>query len=605
MVNVTLHDYQETACSFGQQHPHCAMWLSMGFGKTITVLELFNRVMPSGHILVTAPLNIVRSTWLDEIEKWGFNVRARSLIVGPNGKNISREKRLMRYAETMKSAPTMYFINQDLIADLVEYAEHRYDERLVTDLWDMLASRLNPETIAKLRKALGPRDDKDMPADMVKTLRKLDEAADKACDKAAAAKTVKDADRLTKLAAKKVALVRGVDQALFNEIAAFPAAWARRNHTKASPWHWPFPTVVIDESQGVKSPSSERFKALKKVRPAITRLIELTGTPSPQSLLDLWSQIYLLDGGAALGATMTAYKERWFYPTRYVDNRPVAWEPREGAKEEIYDRIKHLVMSVENTSVQMPAETVTDVFVHLDAGEMKAYKEFADTAILDVLGPDGSDCTLTASNAAVLSAKLTQFASGTMYTDPDKYEFVDIHDKKIEMLDYILRNENTPTIVAYRFVSDRIRLERELKKLGHDVHLFDGSREMVRDWNAGKYDVLLLQPASAGHGLNLQDGGHTLVWYTLPVSLEQYLQANARISRQGQKHPVNIYRLLTKGTYDTRLPGMLSGKKLTQDDLIAAVRQEVIDLNNLDPDDVWLHTSGDEDDFGFDSSELL
>lgn len=627
MPNITLHDYQEVVADFATNHPHCGLFLPMGAGKTMTTLEVLNRVMPSGNILVVAPLNIVRSTWLDEIEKWGFNVRTRSLITNPTGGQLSRERRLARYAEAVPGAPTMYFINQELIHDLVEYMENRFDARITRALYDFVASRVDEEVASKMRRAFGPRDDVDVPADLVSFLvsvredvRPAEEKYFAAVDELAEmhdllavdhrdapdAKTLRKAElavpRTEKSLARRVRMAQGIDQALLDEIVDFPRTWGRANKVKMHPFVWPFQTVIVDESQGFKNPGSRRFRALKKVRSAIFRLIELSGTPTPQGLLDLWSQVFLLDQGLALGKTMTEYKNRWFFPTRYVDNRPVAWEPKDGAKEEIYERIKHLVMSVENTDLHMPDVTIDDVFVHLDPDEMKAYKEFADTAVLEVVGADGTEADITADNAAVLSAKLTQFASGTMYTDPAKYEYANIHSKKIEMTDYILRNTPSPTIVAYRFVSDKIRLEMELRALGHDVHVFDGSRQMVHDWNAGKIGVLLLQPASAGHGLNLQDGGHTLIWYTLPVSLEHYLQANARIARQGQTHPVMIHRLLTKGTYDTRLPGMLSKKKIELDDLIEAVKQEIGAV-----DDPWLHASGfsDDEDFGFDNYQLL
>lgn len=646
---VQLQDYQQVTKDFLVRQPHAAIFLQMGFGKTLTTLDTFNTVMPQGHILVVAPLNIVRSTWVDEIEKWGYNVRTKSLILNDNGNQFTRERRLERYREALHDQPTMWFINQELIHDLVDYMAHRFDDRMVVALLDQIAVRVSPELDAKVRSKFAMRND----AGMLNDIAKLFTTTVKDAQQAQAMLAAGDPDpkveaRLAKKAQRTAALAVGIDGALLDLIATFPAKWAQSTGLKLRPAIWPFQTVVIDESQGFKSPSSRRWKAMKAIRPAVTRLIEMTGTPTPNGLLDLWAQVYLLDEGKALGRTMTAYKERWFYPTRYVDNRPVAWEPREGAEQEIYDAVKHLVMSVENTSLQLPPFTVNDVYVHLDSDEMEAYREFKRESVLDLVTNNGDSVSISASNAAVLSAKLTQFASGTIYTPPSVCTKCDgridrsvdieegpsgeevpvvvlshadpsitdhepspvgqhssweiVHDRKIEHLDYILRNSPDPVIVAYRFVSDRKRLVKELAALGHQVVVFDGSREMVKNWNAKQYPVMLLQPASAGHGLNLQDGGSTLVWYTLPVSLEHYLQTNARLHRQGQTKPVVVHRLITKGTYDEQLPRMLQDKKITQDDLIEAVMIEIGDLGNP-----WISVGGfsDDDDNGFDVYELL
>lgn len=470
-----LHDYQQAAQQFLMTRPKSGAFLDMGFGKTLTSLHTLNRLMPGGHILVIAPLNITRSTWLDEIDKWGFTVRTRSLALNDKGKSLTRKKRLERYEEVFTSPPTMFFINQELIHDLVE----------------------------------------NMP---IKTIN----------------------GKKTKM--------------------------------------WPFETLIIDESQGFKNPSSKRFKALKKVAPHTKRIFELTGTPTPNGLLDLWSQIYLLDEGKALGTTFTEYRSKYFYESKYVDGRPVAWEPLPGASEEIYRRVRHLVISIENTSLKMPQRLpVNDVLIHMDDKEMALYQEMKREAVLSLIDQTGDEVTITSENAGALMARLIQMASGTLYTD-EHHNYKVIHQRKIEYLDYMLNNISTPVIVPYRFVADKIELMRELKKRGHDVHLFDGSREMVRTWNEGKLPVMLLQPASAGHGLNLQDGGHTLIWYSLPHSLEHYAQTNARLDRQGQKNPVAIHRLITAGTRDTLLPLVLEGKRVTQQDLIDAVKLEISDV---------------------------
>ena len=475
--------------------------------NTLVTLSTLAEVRPSGHILVIAPLNIVRSTWIDEIEKWGFPVRTKSLIVNERGNKLSRKKRLERYAEIATDPPTMYFINQDLVDDLVQ----------------------------------------NMPTQRVS---------------------------------------------------------GRKTFV------WPFGTVIIDESQGLKNPSSKRFKALKRVAPATTRIIEMTGTPTPNGLLDLWSQIYLLDEGLALGRTFTQYRERYFRPTQYVNNRPVKWELLPGAEQEIYQRISHLVMSIENTALTLPPLTVNDVRVHLADKEQELYEEMKRELVLTFTDKSsGSQEHVTAPNAGVLAARLIQIASGTIYTGPNHKHEV-IHNQKIEHCDYILRNTTSPTIIAYRFVSDREQLLKQLRDRGYDVRVFDGSREMIKQWNERKIQVMLLQPASAGHGLNLQQGGSSMIWYTLPWSLEHYAQTNARLHRQGQKDPVVIHRLITQKTFDTRLPKILENKDGVQQGLMDAVLMEVGATDLGAPlSNAAMHRMVDEDwldyieDYGVDDSD--
>jgi SNF2 family DNA or RNA helicase len=475
----TLMPHQEVVVDWIAERPKCGVFMKMGGGKSLCTLTALARVRPAGHMLVVAPINIARSTWIAEIEKWGFPLRTQSLIVDENDKQIDRTERLRRYKEVWNSAPTMYFINVDLIGDLV----------------------------------------KNMPTQKV----------------------------------------NGRTQTL-----------------------WPFSTVIIDESQTLKSPSGVRFKALKKVAPATIRFIELTGTPTPNGLEDIWSQMFLLDGGLALGTTMTEFHERYFVPKLIVNNRPVKWEPRPGAEEEIYERIKHKVMSTQNANIPLPKVSIDDVPVVLDKDTMEAYKDFTKQLVLDLASPDPlrpGTVTITADNAAILYGKQIQFASGTMYVD-DKHNFAVIHEEKLAMADYLIRNNGgSPVLLPYRFRSDEQQLRRYLGKAGHQVETFDGSRGMINRWNAGQIPVMLLQPASAGHGLNLQDGGYTLIWYTLPDSLEHYQQTIGRLARIGQKHPVQVWRLITKGTRDEKLPLSLARKEMVQDGLLAAVAVEIYDID--------------------------
>lgn len=478
----TLMPHQEIVKDFIVRTPKCGVFLTMGGGKSLCTLTALAHIRPAGHILVVAPINIARSTWIDEIAKWNFPLRSVSLIVNDNGKKLSRAKRLERYAEIFNSPPTMYFINVDLIDDLV----------------------------------------KNMPVQNI-----------------------------------------GGQKSIM----------------------WPFQTVIVDESQTLKGHSGTRFKALATVSEATVRFIELTGTPAPNGIEDLWSQVYLLDGGLALGRTITEFRDRFMVPDLIVQNRVARWKPRPGASEEIYARVRHLVMSAENTKIPMPEVNVggsNDISIVLDDDTLAVYKQFTKDQVMYLASPDPlkpGTLTLTADNAAILYGKQLQFASGTMYIDDD-HNFAVVHEQKLAMTDYLIRNNGgSPVLVAYKYQSDRKQLLKHLADAGHDARVFDGSREMVAEWNAGKVPVMLIQPASAGHGLNLQDGGHTLIWYTLPDSLEHYMQTNARLARMGQRNPVQIYRLITKGTRDERMPAMLERKEKVQQGLLDAVRIDVFELD--------------------------
>lgn len=372
---------------------------------------------------------------------------------------------------------------------------------------------------------------------------------------------------------------------------------------------WPFGMVVLDEAQAFKSNRSKRFKALAKVRPQIWRLIELTGTPTPNGLLDLWALIYLLDQGARLGNTMTIYRNSWFNANQYVNGRPVKWNPVTGASDMIYRRISDITISFNNLGSRMPQVIFNDVPVYLDDDERAIYKEmlneqvlaFSDgelTSVDDLTDDpvDYSDTSTTAApkdvtasgehvaeavNAAVLQAKLSQLASGAIYVDKT-HDYVEVHTKKIDALLSVIENTPGPVLVAYHFKSDLDMIMKYLPEAGVEATPFDGSPGMVNDWNARKIPVMLVQPASAGHGLNLQYGGSTLVWYTLPWSLEEYLQTNARLARQGQAQPVIIHHLLCQGTIDSRILRALKNKNTSQKELLDSIALTIQDAKNPD-----------------------
>ncbi len=340
---------------------------------------------------------------------------------------------------------------------------------------------------------------------------------------------------------------------------------------------WPFAVVVIDEFQSFKAYTSSRFKALRTVRPYIKRIIGLTGTPMPKDMEDLYGEITTLDDGARLGKNITAYRETFFQPApgcTTPQGYPYKWIPLRGAKEEIYRRIKDITVSMKNTLVKIPPVTYSTRRDDLSPEERKTYNRLKKEHILELL--DGQ--AVTPGNAAVLAGKLSQLSSGSLYVpnpeDPEKREVLYFHDHKIQMCKWILDNTETPVLISYWFNCDKDRLMTDLKD--YHIEALDGSPEMVQRWNAGEIPVMLLQPASSGAGLNLQDGpGHTLIWYTCPWSLESYMQTNARIARQGQKNPVIIHHLCINNTMDDRIMQALSQKNDSQDELLEAVKAQL------------------------------
>lgn len=333
---------------------------------------------------------------------------------------------------------------------------------------------------------------------------------------------------------------------------------------------WPFKTVIIDESQSFKSYSSGRFKAMKRVRPYINRLVLLTGSPTPKDLQDLWPQIYLLDEGERLGKNITAYREQYFRPGLVMNGYPVEWIPLHDAEEQIYDKISDLVISMKNKYIKLPPLTMQDIYVELDESEKKLYKKFKEDYVLQI-----GDEVIEATNAAVLMSKLIQMASGAIYKATGSHEFEIIHKHKLEMCEYLINDTDGSVLLAYWYDSDKKMILEYLAEHDIPAEVFDGSPDMEQRWNRKEIPVMLIQPASGGFGLNLQDGGSTLIWYTLPWSLEAYEQMNARIYRQGQKDPVVIYHIMTKHTVDSKVLKALTKKDMTQTRLIEAVEAEI------------------------------
>ncbi|VEI13232.1 SNF2-related protein [Trueperella bialowiezensis] len=338
--------------------------------------------------------------------------------------------------------------------------------------------------------------------------------------------------------------------------------WLVTHHGK----DWPYDTVVIDELSSFKNAQSKRGRALSRVRPHIKRIIGLTGTPTPNGLLDLFGQYKIIDP-TIFGTRITAYREKYFQPTKYVYGRPVDWQPIEGAEQQIHDKIRPVTLSMSAADhLSMPDLFTVNHRVVMPAKAAAFYSRLKRDLVADL---DGD--TIDALNAASLAGKLLQLANGALYTSEN--EWTEVHNAKLDGLEDLLEAANgQPLLVAYWYQHDLERIQQRFPQ----ARLLDAAEDF-QAWNEGAVPLGLIHPASAGHGLNLQQGGHLLVWYSLTWSLELYQQTNARLYRQGQTRPVTITHLVTQDTIDQRVLNVLNNKNNVQAALIDAVKTE---LNN-------------------------
>ena len=334
------------------------------------------------------------------------------------------------------------------------------------------------------------------------------------------------------------------------------------------PFH--FDMVVIDELSSFKNHQSKRFKALMQVRPRIKRVVGLTGTPASNGLMDLWAEFKVIDLGKRLGRFITHYRQEYFVPDTMNGQIVYSYRPKLGAEQEIYRKISDITISMKSTDhLQMPELISSEYTVQLSDEENQKYTDLKQELVLSL-----GDAEITAANAASLSGKLSQMANGAIYDDNG--EVIQIHDRKLDALEDIIEAANgKPILVAYWFKHDLTRISERLKKLHIPFSRLDDS-DSIRRWNNGEIPVALIHPASAGHGLNLQSGGSTLVWFGLTWSLELYQQTVARLWRQGQvSKTVVVQHIVTKGTIDNRIMKALSQKEHTQTALIDAVKADL------------------------------
>lgn len=332
---------------------------------------------------------------------------------------------------------------------------------------------------------------------------------------------------------------------------------------------WPFDCVVVDELSSFKNYKSQRYKALRKARPYIKRIWGLTGTPASNGLLDLWGEVAIIDQGKRLGRFIGRYREAYFRPGGMNPYTGVVYNyvPLPGAEEAIYKKIGDISVSMKAKDFlpDLPKCVTVNHMVEMSPAEKKLYESLRKDLVLTV---DGDE--IDAANAAVLSGRLLEMANGAVYNE--NHEMIRIHDRKLEMLsDLIEEAVGQNVLIAYWYQHDRSRIIEYLKEQGITVRDLKSSED-VADWNAGKIPVALISPASAGHGLNLQHGGHILIWVSLCWSLEMRLQMDCRLNRQGQTEPVTIHNIVTKDTIDEDVLKALDGKNTTQENLIRAVR---------------------------------
>lgn len=325
-----------------------------------------------------------------------------------------------------------------------------------------------------------------------------------------------------------------------------------------------FNMLIIDELSSFKSHTSKRFKSLLKIRPYFERVVGLTGTPSSNGLMDLWAEFRVLDLGERLGRYITHYRNEYFLPDKRNGAVIFSYKPQPNAEERIYRRLADITISMKSTEyLKMPELILNELEINLDEEDQMKYKKFKKEMVMTI-----QEKEIDAINAASLSNKLIQLANGSIYDEAKN--FYEIHNKKLDKLEEIIESANgKPVLIAYWFKADKERIEKRFKV--REIKTADD----IKQWNKGMIDLALIHPASAGHGLNLQSGGSTLVWFSLTWSLELYQQTNARLYRQGQKDTVVIHHLITKNTIDEDIIKSLKRKDKTQEALMKAVKARI------------------------------
>ena len=687
-----LKPFQKTARQFIMAPPWggpaAALWASIGSGKTIITLSALSYLRTPGHILIVAPRNIAVDVWPQEVIDWNIPLLITSLNITPpgylakNGKPVSQRNLKPNEFTTLIDAipvqpPQLYTVGIDRFDELVTRIVHSGPARTrlpgqphPTGELDLDAIRDKFYTWAAIV-AKDPLVAKHPYAKEIRSaingLLIFDTRPRTTTGKPPAVvmgnpnteltKLLKD-ERLIELFSSTIADLLGTEYRVLIQ------------HTKPDYSRWPFPTLVLDEAQLVKNPTSGRWKALNSIRPQLQRFIQLSGTPSPEGPEEIWPQVTLLDRGATLGTSYSEHLEQWFTPDKIVDDRVVKWKISRERESQLHEAIKPMVISATNTELKLPG--FADPQLHkitLDAGLTAAYTEFANNTVLSVLTlglaemqsrayhsvlmstadpaklaaatadakakaiadkvpasrrdefisaaldaaaaahgdhvkaqqaadkvtlDDATAMTIETAHAAALRNKLIQFACGSLYIEMDKdhpdwkqaTEFsakpiTRIHNLKLDKVveicnDHFTSGGEGSILIAYRFGFEKPLLLHWLHEAGHTgARAYDGMPETKRAWNNGDIPIMLIHPASAGHGLNLQKGGHTLIWATLPDSNEHFQQTPGRLNRPGQTHQVVVHTLVVDGTIETSLPRALGAKQASQQRLLDATHADL------------------------------
>ncbi len=336
----------------------------------------------------------------------------------------------------------------------------------------------------------------------------------------------------------------------------------------------PFDMLVIDESSSFKNPKSQRFKALKLVQPSFDRVVLLTGTPAPNGLIDLWSQLYLLDRGERLGKYISRYREAFFKPDKRNGEIVYSYKLQQDSEQLIFDKIDDICMSMKKKDyLDLPPVINNYIEIPFTSAVQKKYNEFEKDQVLTLFEDQDLEEGISAVNAAALSNKLLQFSNGAIYDNTEEKNWHEVHKLKLVETENIIEAAGGKPVLIFRsYKHDLIRLEKHLKKYKPKQLKTD---QDIKDWNAGKIQVMLMHPASGGHGLNLQAGGSIIIWFGLTWSLELYQQANARLDRQGQKNQVIIHHLTCKGTIDADVAKAIDKKTDKQDGLMKAIKARI------------------------------
>ncbi|MET3959954.1 hypothetical protein ABIE52_006889 [Rhodococcus sp. OAS809] len=695
-----LKPFQKRVREFILTRPASAVWMTMGSGKTLVTLSALSYLREPGHILVVAPRNIAVDTWPEEVFDWDIPLRVTSLNITPPGmrgkdgrpskgqRNLKPDEFKVLVDNIGTDKPGIYTVGVDRFTDLVKRVIYAGEPRVRPAGCRRDDGVVDLDT---LRDAVGKIESR-FAALCLDHLNALDET-----QRDASAETyelIKSALAQARLVKLKPATVSGAaptvvvahpdpktarmlrsDQVREDLASAITAVTGEEfrvavNVAKPDFSLWPFPTVIIDEAQGFKNPQSSRWKAMADVRPYVRRVIELSGTPSPEGAHEIWPQIFLLDQGTTLGTSYTDHLRAWFTPAQTIQNQVTRWEISPHNEAQLHRALSHVAVSAENSELNLIgfAPPVTHV-VPMSDELVQAYDAFGRDALLAVLLTglaelrrkvyddvmlatadmyvvtadedtvrahaktagldktetdemlagarrqaiastgdrvraqaahdaltldDASAFYIEAANGGVLRNKLLQFAAGAVYLDLDKdadgYDVATelttrptlrLHSGKFDKVVDICHQHfagggQGSVLIAYRFDFEKTILLHHLRQAGYPgAREYNGMPDTKKAWNRGEIPIMLVHPASAGHGLNLQFGGNTLIWTTLPDSNEHFGQTPARLNRLGQTRPVVVHTILTEGTLDMAMPEALADKEASQQRLLLATRSEL------------------------------